>query len=358
MNFGKCKECEAALNFTQADTTKLCGKCLAEVYSKQLKELDKQRMSEYERHKLLDDGFVALVDHMGTDQDIVDAARVSYQKGTTRVSDDRGLIRYLMRHRHTTPLEMVEFKFLIRCPMDLWRQWIRHRTANVNEYSTRYSEAIESMAKTEPDKWRLQSKSNKQGSSGFVEEWPEGTRFGDNLAITPDEFEHHFIADEEKGLQTDPQSILCDAEEWLHRQAKRVYLQRLSLGVAREQARKDLPLSNYTEAYWKIDLHNLFHFLGLRMDNHAQWEIRQYANKMFELIQPIVPIACEAFQDYRLNAVQLSALEIRVIQRVFAAPTVSLEQSFKEAIDEEIENKREKQECRDKLVKLGFEVNE
>jgi len=175
--------------------------------------------------RVLDEGFVRVVDYMGSDQAIVQAARVSYGAGTKRVSEDRGLIRYLMRHRHTTPFEMAEIKFHVRVPMDAWRQWIRHRTANVNEYSTRYSIAIDDAQKTPPGEWRLQSPSNKQGSSGFfpVEEGEEFSR-------------------EERELQE---------------HARKVYDKRVEKGMAREQARKDLPLSTYTEAYWKIDLHNL-----------------------------------------------------------------------------------------------------
>ena len=191
---------------------------------------------------VLDDGFVRVVDYMGGDSSIVQAARVSYREGTKKVSEDRGLIRYLMRHRHTTPFEMCEIKFHVKVPMDTWRQWIRHRTANVNEYSTRYSVAIDRTQKTAQDEWRFQSGSNKQGSGGF--------------------------------LPPEDGALLSLEEDQLQREARRVYRDRLDKKVAREQARKDLPLSTYTEAYWKIDLHNLLHFLSLRMDSHAQKEIR------------------------------------------------------------------------------------
>lgn len=227
---------------------------------------------------VLKHGFVRLVDHMGDDTAVVQAARVSYGAGTKSVSDDRRLIRYLMRHRHTSPFEMVEFKFHLRVPMDVWRQWIRHRTASVNEYSTRYSEAIEEKQTTNPDQWRLQAKGNKQGSDG--------------------------ILDSEVGAR------LSSEEARLHEHSQRVYEGRLKEGVAREQARKDLPLSTYTEAYWKIDLHNLLHFLELRLHPHAQWEIRQYARSILEVVEPIVPLTVQAFRDYRLNAVMLSGPEI------------------------------------------------
>src|SRR5262245_31264404 len=207
-----------------------------------LSEVD-WRSSQY---RVLDGGFVRVVDFMGSDGAVVQAARISYGEGTKQVHEDRGLIRYLMRHRHTTPFEMCEIKLHIRVPMDCWRQWIRHRTANVNEYSTRYSEAIDAAQATAPGDWRLQSATNKQGSGSTAP-----VEIGEELS---------------------------SRELALQRLAREVYQERLAAGVAREQARKDLPLSTYTEAYWKIDLHNLLHFLSLRMDSHAQHEIRSYAN--------------------------------------------------------------------------------
>jgi thymidylate synthase (FAD) len=232
--------------------------------------------------QVLDDGFVRVVDYMGDDAAIVQAARVSYGKGTKRLHEDRGLIRYLIRHAHTTPFEMCEIKLHVRAPMDLWRQWIRHRTASVNEYSTRYSEAIDAAQRTSPEAWRLQSTGNRQGSSGHLP--PEhGTR----------------LSAEESALQ---------------RQARDIYEARLAAGVAREQARKDLPLSTYTEAYWKIDLHNLLHFLNLRMDEHAQEEIRAYANLIGEqIVAKWVPVTWEAFLDYRRGATGLSRLESAIL---------------------------------------------
>jgi thymidylate synthase (FAD) len=214
----------------------------------------------WKKFPVLDDGFVCLVDVMGDDSSIVQAARVSYGDGTQRVSDDRTLIRYLLRHRHTTPFEMAEIKLLVRVPMDCWRQWIRHRTANVNEYSTRYSLAIDAAQTTAPAEWRTQAVSNRQGS-------------GDAL----------------------PESLgreLTQRETDLQQSIKQEYEQRIAAGVAREQARKDLPLSTYTEAYWKIDLHNLLHFLALRMDHHAQLEIRNYATTIGEqIVKPLFPVA-------------------------------------------------------------------
>lgn len=227
---------------------------------------------------VLDDGFVRVVDYMGDDSAVVQAARTSYGKGTKRRHEDRGLLRYLMRHAHTTPFEMCELKLHVRVPMDVWRQWIRHRTASVNEYSTRYSEAIDAAQKTAPEAWRLQSTGNRQGSSGLLP-LEQGRQ----------------LSDEEAGLQ---------------RSAREIYEARLAAGVAREQARKDLPLSTYTEAYWKIDLQNLLHFLELRMDAHAQQEIREYATVIGERIVAVwVPLTWEAFLDYRRGGIRLSRIE-------------------------------------------------
>ncbi len=238
---------------------------------------------------VLDDGFVALTDVMGDDSDIVQAARTSYQKGTKKLSDDRGLIRYLMSHRHSSPFEFAELKFLVRVPIDAWRQWSRHRTASISEYSTRYSEAIDSKQKTHPREWRTQSTTNKQGSGGTLE---------DDVGV-----------------------LLSRRESFLHEIADSVYQERLLLGVAREQARKDLPLSTFTEAFWKIDLHNLLHFLGLRMDSHAQQEIRAYATIIGEqIVKPLFPLTWEAFVDFRMEAMSLSRLEIEAIRKFMDSP--------------------------------------
>ena len=231
---------------------------------------------------VLDDGFVRVVDYMGDDGAIVQAARVSYGSGTKKVSDDRGLIRYLLRHRHTTPFEMCEIKLHVRVPMDAWRQWIRHRTASVNEHSTRYSVAIDAAQRTNAKEWRAQAAENKQGS-------------GDAL-------------DPELGQR------LSDAEHELHTLARGIYNDRLEQGVAREQARKDLPLCTYTEAYWKIDLHNLLHFLSLRMDSHAQKEIRDYATIIGrKIVARWVPQTWEAFEDYRFGASHFSRIETEIL---------------------------------------------
>jgi thymidylate synthase (FAD) len=297
--------------------------------------LDRVRVSELEEilgkaFPVLDDGFVRLIDYMGTDDSIVQAARVSYGKGTKTISDDRGLIRYLMRHRHTTPFEMCEVKLHVRVPMDLWRQWIRHRTANVNELSTRYSIAIDQARTTQPDEWRLQSDINRQGSEGGVDV-ETGTR------LTKREME---------------------AQNFL----KEVYEERLELGVAREQARKDLPLSTYTEAYWKIDLHNLLHFLELRMDDKAQLEIREYANIIGEkIVQKWVPMAWEAFMDYRYGSITLSQDEVRVLSLINsgkknAADKMLLEAGFTIKDGSAVKPTLEGRELASKLDRLGLEI--
>ena len=281
----------------------------------------------WKKFPVLDDGFVALVDVMGDDRAIVQAARVSYGEGTRSVSDDRTLLRYLMRHGHTSPFEMAEVKLFVRVPMDCWRQWIRHRTASVNEYSTRYSVAIDAAQQTPPDRWRLQSVRNRQGSEGFLP-----PQLGQELSAAEAELQAH---------------------------ACRVYQRRLELGVAREQARKDLPLSTYTEAYWKIDLHNLLHFLELRLAPEAQWEIRQYAQTIgYEIVRPLFPLVWEAFEDYRLQAVRLSRLEQAVIRRLAEAGKIpATEQDFLAAQDpawKELARCRERDECREKLRRLGI----
>lgn len=297
--------------------------------------MDRQTLLQelkWKKFPVLDDGFVCLVDVMGDDSSIVQAARVSYGEGTKKASDDRTLIRYLLRHRHTTPFEMVELKFLVRVPMDCWRQWIRHRTANVNEYSTRYSIAIDSMQTTPADQWRTQSQTNRQGS--------------------------------EEMLPADVGEKLSAAEREFQEQTRRMYQERLDLGVAREQARKDLPLSTYTEAYWKVDLHNLLHFLALRMDSHAQLEIREYSAAIGrKIVQPLLPMVWEAFEDYRLNASGLSRLEIGCIQRLMQlasangrVPPLSVADflSVQDPTWRELTRSRERDECLAKLQELGL----
>ncbi len=305
--------------------------------SEEVQQRAAERLAEvnelrWKKVSVLDDGFVCLVDVMGDDSSVVQAARVSYGEGTKKVSDDRTLIRYLLRHRHTTPFEMAEIKFLVRVPMDCWRQWVRHRTANINEYSTRYSLAINAAQTTTPDQWRTQADSNRQGS-------------GD-------------------ALPSDVGQKMTDQETELQNEMRSVYQHRIDSGVAREQARKDLPLATYTEAYWKIDLHNLLHFLALRMDSHAQLEIREYATAIGEqIVAPLFPVVWEAFQDYRMQSTFLTRLDTEVIQRLTAhaaaagnAPPFS-EDAFLAAQDPKwtaLIRSRERDECRSKLARLGL----
>jgi thymidylate synthase (FAD) len=291
-------------------------------------EVDRLRWRKF---PVLGDGFVCLVDCMGDDAAVVQAARVSYGEGTRKTSDDRTLIRYLMRHRHSTPFEMAELKFLVRVPMDCWRQWIRHRTASVNEYSTRYSLAIEEMQTTLPGDWRFQATQNRQGSEGKLP-----AELGEKLT----EDERHF-----------------------HKQARKLYVDRLEAGVAREQARKDLPLSTFTEAYWKIDLHNLLHFLALRCDEHAQQEIRLYSQTIGEeIVAPLFPAVWEAFVDFRRNALQLTGPEVQVVQRLATRARLDPSAPWTEADFLAVQDPawaplvrcRERDECRSKLVRLGL----
>ena len=236
----------------------------------------------------LNAGFVRLIDYMGGDESIVQAARVSYGKGTKTVNEDRGLIRYLMRHLHTTPFEMVELKFHVKLPIFVARQWIRHRTANVNEYSGRYSVMKDEFYVPEHQAIHFQNLRNKQGRR--EEDVPSELR--------------------QKVLE-----ILTSSQEKLYGE----YEQMLESDIARELARINLPLSLYTEWYWKIDLHNLFHFLRLRIDPHAQYEIRVYGEAVAEITKKVAPMAWEAFEDYRVHAIGLSRLEQEVIERLAAA---------------------------------------
>jgi len=231
--------------------------------------------------KVLDNGFVRLVDHMpreNLDSSIVQSARVSYGEGTKTSRGDKGLIRYLMRHWHTTPFEMVEFKFHIKMPIYIARQHMRHRTASINELSARYSVVPKDYYT--PDVLRGQSTVNHQGSCGE--------------AVVSEEHMNNMKEHLEKSFE--------------------VYEDLLEDGCCREQARGNLPQSTYTEFYWKINLHNLMHYLQLRMDGHAQEEIRAYAEAIFALVEPLVPITMKAFMDFRVNAMQLSSLEIEAIK--------------------------------------------
>jgi thymidylate synthase (FAD) len=267
-------------------------------------------------------GFIALIDAMPrlvpegqtADYAIVQAARVSYGQGTKKVNEDRGLIRYLMRHRHTTPFEMLEFKFHVAMPIFVARQWIRHRTANVNEYSGRYSIMPDTFYRPTVEEVRKQSKANRQGGE---------ERFEDE-SVTAAEFV----------------KFLEDSEALYERYSKLT-----EAGVSRELARIGLPVSVYTQWYWKCDLHNILRFLSLRMDPHAQAEIRVYAEAMHALLAPIVPIALEAFGDYEMDSVRLTKLEVEALrERVTGGGTGALR----------TENKREQSEWEQKSARLGL----
>jgi thymidylate synthase (FAD) len=261
----------------------------------------------FEAIPLLDHGFLRVIDYMGDDGAIVQAARVSYGRGTRRVSEDAGLIRYLMRHRHSTPFEMCEIKFHVKLPIFVARQWIRHRTANVNEYSARYSVLDREFYIPAPEQLAAQSAANRQGRGDTL----QGEEAAQVLRLLHDDatrcYDHYvdMLNEDSGGEPVDPS-----------RQ-----------GLARELARMNLTLNTYTQWYWKTDLHNLFHFCALRADPHAQYEIRVYADAILDLVKDWVPAAYGAFRDYRLGAVTLSAQMLEVVKRKLAGEAVSQESS-------------------------------
>jgi thymidylate synthase (FAD) len=267
-------------------------------------------------YKCLDKGFVRLIDYMGDDAAIVQAARVSYGKGTKSLNEDRGLIRYLMRHRHTSPFEMVEFKFHVKLPIFVARQWIRHRTANVNEYSGRYSEMKNEFYIPELEQLRPQSTMNKQGREDQPLEGAKAAKIQSDLI--------------------EKQNMLFDS-----------YSGYIEDGLARELARINLPLSNYTEWYWKIDLHNLFHFLRLRMDSHAQYEIQVYGEIMAEMVKAICPHAYEAFEDFSLNSAYFSGSELKALKSM-----INTDEMSDELLKESGLSPREAREFKSKLDKI------
>ena len=261
----------------------------------------------YQPFNVLDHGFVRVIDYMGDDAAIVQAARVSYGRGTRRVSEDAGLIRYLMRHRHSTPFEMCEIKYHVKLPIFVARQWIRHRTANVNEYSARYSILDREFYLPAPEHLAAQSSVNRQGR-GEVLGSGEAARVLDLLREDATRSYDHYVEmlnEDESGEPRDPERP----------------------GLARELARMNLTLNTYTQWYWKIDLHNLLHFLSLRADAHAQYEIRVYADAMLETVRAWVPVAYQAFLDYRLGAVLLSAQMLAAVQRMIGGEAVTQESS-------------------------------
>ena len=232
-----------------------------------------------------DKGSIELWDYMGTERSIAQAARTSYKSEGKTAEEDRRLVRRLLADRHTSPFEMAELKVKVKCPIYVARQWVRHRMASMNEVSGRYTELSDEFECIGPSNWRLQSKTNKQGSEG---------------ALSAEDLCAEFSA----------------SQEQLHADAYTVYQARIVAGIAKEQARVDLPLSTYTEFVWKIDLHNLLHFLGLRMDAHAQKEMRDFANVLGEIVKRWMPDVWQAFVDFRLEAVTLSRVEIEMLRKL------------------------------------------
>ena len=261
----------------------------------------------YEAMPVLDHGFVRVVDYMGDDTSIVQSARVSYGKGTKKVSTDSGLIKYLMRHRHSTPFEMCEIKYHIKLPIFIARQWIRHRTANVNEYSARYSIMDKEFYVPERQHLAAQSTSNRQGRGDLI----NGKQADNILKILKEDAERNYQHYEEMLNEKYDGSIIDDKKQ----------------GLARELARMNLTLNSYTQWYWKTDLLNLLNFLALRADSHAQYEIREYANVMLNTVKKWVPTTYDAFIDYRVGGMELSAKGKIIIQKMIKGEKCDMESS-------------------------------
>ena len=259
----------------------------------------------YRPIEVLDHGFIRVIDYMGDDSSIVQSARVSYGKGTKKISNDKGLIKYLMRHRHSTPFEMCEIKFHIKLPIFIARQWIRHRTANVNEYSARYSILDKEFYIPSAENLAAQSAINNQGR-------------GD--ALTDDEASNVIQI-----LKKDAEQTYSNYETLLNESSEGNIIDESKSGIARELARMNLTLNTYTQWYWKIDLNNLLHFLALRADDHAQYEIRVYADAMLDIVKKWVPLTYEAFEDYRIGGTELSAKEVNLMRKLLKGEKVSFE---------------------------------
>ena len=260
----------------------------------------------YKPIEVLDHGFIRVIDYMGDDTSIVQSARVSYGKGTKQISNDKGLIKYLMRHRHSTPFEMCEIKFHIKLPIFIARQWIRHRTANVNEYSARYSILDKEFYIPSPENLAAQSATNNQGR-------------GD--ALTTEEASNVIDI-----LRRDAEQTYSNYETLLNENSSGETIDDNKAGIARELARMNLTLNTYTQWYWKIDLNNLLHFLALRADGHAQYEIRVYADAMLDIVRKWVPLTYSAFEDYRVGGTEVSAKEINLIKKLIKGEKVSFEE--------------------------------
>ena len=299
---------------------------------------------------VLDHGYVMLVDLMGDEHAILQAARVSYAAGPKKGKDDRNLLRYLMRARHTSPFEQVCLKLEVKLPIYVERQWARHRTASWNEVSGRYSILPDECHQTPEDGWRTQATDNKQGSDGFVSEWPEGF-----TPITDDD-ENPNAARAGNQAFGSPGDYLSSRESDLLHLSREVYEERLRFGVAKEQARCVLPVSIYTSKVWTLDIHNLLHFLALRMDPHAQKEIRDYANAIAEIVKVWLPNVWEAFEDYRLHAMSLTRMEIAGLKVILSRLTSNgyLPDKLIEAgiTASGLSKGREAEEMRAKLIRL------
>ncbi len=283
----------------------------------------------YEAIPVLDHGFIRVIDYMGDDSSIVQSARVSYGKGTKKVSTDEGLIKYLMRHRHSTPFEMCEIKYHVKLPIFIARQWIRHRTANVNEYSARYSILDKEFYLPAKEQLAAQSQSNRQGRGDVL----QGKQAEEVLNI----------------LKDDATRTYDNYEKLLNERFDGTKIDEKKVGLARELARMNLTLNTYTQWYWKTDLLNLLNFLFLRADNHAQYEIRVYADKMLETVKKWVPITYQAFMDYRVGAAEISSKGLKVIKSMISGKNVGQEESGL--------SKREWNELMEKLDKKDLIVN-
>jgi len=263
---------------------------------------------------VLDHGFVGMVDYMGSDADIVSAARVSYGNGTKSVREDRGLIRYLVRHKHTSPLEMCEVKLHLKLPIFVMRQLVRHRTSSLNEYSGRYSVLTDEMYIPAIENIQPQSTSNKQGRSG--EMLPQDAEAARKLIVQETKRQHAIY-----------QTLLGESNL-----AENFGFSEEFPGMTRELARTVMPVAGYTELYWKQNLHNLFHMLKLREDSHAQWEIQEFARAIYKLVQPLFPAACEAYEDYIRDSKTLSGMEVELLQALITRSN-EFDLSFSEAYD-------------------------
>ena len=293
---------------------KLTKEQAQEIKDQQLQENNTKRVTAleletilYEAIPVLDHGFIRVVDYMGDDSSVVQAARVSYGKGTKKVSTDAGLIKYLMRHWHSTPFEMCEIKYHVKLPIFIARQWIRHRTANVNEYSARYSILDKEFYLPVPEHLAAQSKNNRQGRGDVL----EGEQAKQVLEI----------------LKKDAEQTYNNYETMLNERYDGTVIEENRIGLARELARMNLTLNTYTQWYWKTDLLNLMNFLRLRADDHAQYEIRAYADAMLDTLKKWAPITYEAFMDYRVGGTEVSAKGKAVLQKLIQGEEVNIEKS-------------------------------